>query len=271
MLATSIFARRVNLKPKVLHFEQEPTDHVRDVLLALSTRNPQLDLCHSLPELLLRMSLRKISIKSGIDSSTYYIPAGGSRPLGVIGYFEAARELIRQVESGELPGPDIIYVPVGSGGTLAGLGLGLKNSSLNCKLVGIRVMNLLFINTFLVTRLANNTAGLIEQRTSRTLNRISSSDFELLADYVGQGYGETTPEFMNFMDTTAPKVSFRIDPTYTGKTLHALQKERQKRDLGSKTVLYWHTLNQEPLSKWTESSSSDSLPEEYQRFFEGYR
>ncbi|MFB6345601.1 MAG: hypothetical protein ABEK50_07505, partial [bacterium] len=78
VLATSIFARQVGLTPKILHFEQEANDHVREVLLALSTKNPDLCLSKSMPEFLVRLALRKSMINLGLDQSTYYIPAGGS-------------------------------------------------------------------------------------------------------------------------------------------------------------------------------------------------
>ncbi|MFF3603697.1 pyridoxal-phosphate dependent enzyme [Streptomyces sp. NPDC002463] len=56
----------------------------------------------------------------------YYLPAGGSSPLGTLGAVETALELGTQVETGELPEPARLVTPVGSGGTSAGLALGLR-------------------------------------------------------------------------------------------------------------------------------------------------
>ncbi len=50
---------------------------------------------------------------------------GGSHPPGVLGVALAALELADQIAAGELPRPDRVDVPLGSGGTAAGLALGL--------------------------------------------------------------------------------------------------------------------------------------------------
>lgn len=175
---------------------------------------------------------------------------------------------MQQVENNELPVPDTLFVPVGSGGTLAGLSLGIKNSPLDCQLVGIRVISPLFVNSWFVARLANNTATLIEEHSPLSPEPVTREDFELTGEYLGPGYGKATPELRNFLSRTRDKVSFRLDPTYTGKTLQALYQERRKRGLEDKVVLYWHTLSQVDLSVWTNKASKKDLPDEYHVYFE---
>src|SRR6187551_1988019 len=60
----------------------------------------------------------------------YLIPAGGSGPIGAQGFYRAASELAGQVDEGLLPAPDVVVVPLGSGGTAAGLLAGLVASDL---------------------------------------------------------------------------------------------------------------------------------------------
>ena len=64
-------------------------------------------------------------------------PTGGTSALGTIGYVNAGLELADQVRAGALPEPAAIFVPLGSGGTVAGLLLGLR-------LAGLRTRCLLY-------------------------------------------------------------------------------------------------------------------------------
>jgi 1-aminocyclopropane-1-carboxylate deaminase/D-cysteine desulfhydrase-like pyridoxal-dependent ACC family enzyme len=59
-----------------------------------------------------------------------YIPIGGTSPLGVLGHVNAALELSEQIVKGEMPQPSSIVLPLGSGGTAAGLLLGLAIAGL---------------------------------------------------------------------------------------------------------------------------------------------
>ena len=69
----------------------------------------------------------------------YTLGAGGSSPLGTIGFVSAAFELKKQIEEGLIPEPEIIICPLGSNGTMAGLTLGVQLAGLNIKVIGIRV------------------------------------------------------------------------------------------------------------------------------------
>ena len=79
----------------------------------------------------------------------YVIPPGASMPLGTLGYVNAGLELAAQVAAGELPEPARIYVALGSGGTTAGLLLGLRLAGLRSQLCPV-----------MVTRMGGRTAGL---------------------------------------------------------------------------------------------------------------
>ena len=67
------------------------------------------------------------------------LPAGGSTPLGVLGYVEAGLEIAGQVEAGELPEPSHVVVAIGSAGSAAGLALGLRLAGLRTRVVGVPV------------------------------------------------------------------------------------------------------------------------------------
>lgn len=55
----------------------------------------------------------------------YLVPPGGSSVAGVLGYIDAGLEFCAQVERGECPRPDVLYIAAASQGTVLGLAMGL--------------------------------------------------------------------------------------------------------------------------------------------------
>ena len=53
------------------------------------------------------------------------VPPGGNSPAGVLGQMGGALELAEQIQRGEMPEPDRLYLPVGSSCTISGLILGI--------------------------------------------------------------------------------------------------------------------------------------------------
>ena len=75
------------------------------------------------------------TVKHG--SRPYIVPWGGTSSVGAIGYVNAAFELKDQIDAGEMPEPDLLYVAMGTMGTAAGLMLGLKATGLKTRLVAV--------------------------------------------------------------------------------------------------------------------------------------
>eukprot|EP00729_Bicosta_minor_P000800 gene800-4739_t len=72
--------------------------------------------------------------------NAYPIPAGGSSPLGNVGFVNAALELEEQISAGLLPAPDAIYIAMGSMGSAVGLAIGLAavGLGLHTRVVAVR-------------------------------------------------------------------------------------------------------------------------------------
>lgn len=66
-------------------------------------------------------------------------PFGGTTAVTTLGFVSAALELAAQVERGECPKPDAIFVALGTCGTAAGLALGLALAGLDATLHAVRV------------------------------------------------------------------------------------------------------------------------------------
>ena len=87
--------------------------------------------------------------KSDNGSYPYFIPTGGSTPVGVLGYVNAAFELKEQIKKGVMPEPDRIYVAAGTFGTIAGLLLGAKLAGLKSKIIGVGIEPVEFPEKFI--------------------------------------------------------------------------------------------------------------------------
>ncbi|WP_230470091.1 1-aminocyclopropane-1-carboxylate deaminase/D-cysteine desulfhydrase [Lujinxingia vulgaris] len=267
VLATALYAREVGLEPHALHFPQPMTAHVLEVLRALSTTQPVLTPVESKNGLPFAMAKTHIREWLSRDKNPYYIPGGGSSPLGVVGYVNAALELARQIEDGECPEPDAIYVAAGTCGTLAGLILGAHLAGLRSRIVGVRVVDKVVCNAPLTAHMANKTSQLIRDAGGPDLPKICASDVTLLDDFFGEGYGEETPEGLRVMEVVAEHTDLELEPTYTAKTFAALAAHAES--LADKRVLYWHTLSGADLSPLIARANIDrDLPPSYRALFD---
>ena len=118
-----------------------------------------------------------------------YVPIGGSVPLGVLGHVNAALELADQVGAGELPTPARIVVPLGSGGTAAGLALGLAMAGLETTLICARVAPRIVSHRRRVLSLARATGRLVRRLTGRRVPAVHASHVTVTHDVYGGAYG----------------------------------------------------------------------------------
>lgn len=255
VLATATYARAVGLEPRALQFPQSPTEHVRENLCALAGLEPTLQLVPS--EYLLPVSLARTRLQTRFDERCYHIPTGGSSPRGTLGFVDAAAELEQQVCRGELPEPDVIVLPASSGGTLAGLRVGLDRTTLGSRLVGVRVVPWFVTNRLTLARLATQTARLL---SGSGRERYRRADFELLTDFLGDGYAEPTAGGQR-VSRLAESFGITLDPTYTAKTVWAISET-----FDEERVLYWHTLSASTPEQLPVEQARKRLPDGYERF-----
>jgi D-cysteine desulfhydrase len=168
------------------------------------------------------------------------LPAGGSSPVGALGYVEAALEIAAQVEAGSLPEPAHAVVPVGTGGTAAGLALGFRLSGLRTRVVGIVVNDQLRLDAAAIGRLLRRTAALLERRGARLDGpRLAPGMLDLTRDQIGAGYGHPT-EAAARASALAAEEGLSLDPVYTAKAMAGLLALRADGRL-SGPVLFVHT------------------------------
>jgi len=158
----------------------------------------------------------------------YAIPVGGASVTGAIGYADAARELL-----GQLDDPlDWIVVADGSGGTHAGLLAGLDAGG--PRVLGVDVGTRPDLDQR-VPELAAATAAATGRPAPAGPVHIDHTRF-------GAGYGQPTPECLEALRATARLEGLILDPVYTGKAMAGLIGwAREGRFTDDQTVLFWHT------------------------------
>jgi L-cysteate sulfo-lyase len=173
----------------------------------------------------------------------YLAPIGGSaaegsmdRPLGAIGYVNAFVEMVEQAES---QGVEVNYAihASGSGGTQAGLAVGAKALSENCKVLGVSVSEEKGTYLDLVLDIAEDTAKALELGLE-----IGREDIIIFDEYIKEGYGEVNREVSEALRLMSIKEGIFLDPVYTGKAMVALV-DLAKRGYFRKddNVVFFHT------------------------------
>jgi D-cysteine desulfhydrase len=238
-LATALYAREHGLETALALVDQPIDAHVKAQLARLEASGARICRTHTkartvamLPWLLAR------NARGG--HLPYLLPAGGSSPVGALGCVEAALEVAAQVEDGSLPEPAHVVVPVGTGGTAAGLALGFQIAGLRTRVVGVVVNDQLRLDVPVLARLARRTAKLLERRGARLGQlRLEPHMLDLNRDQIGAGYGHPTKAATRAAALTAEE-RLSLDPVYTAKAMAGLLALRAEGRLGD-PVLFVHT------------------------------
>lgn len=166
----------------------------------------------------------------------YLVPLGASDSTGSLGYVNASYEMKGQFEmSGFMP--DHIICPTGSAGTMAGLSAGKAFYDLPARITGISVA---FESSFLHSKITE----VFRDIGSTYLPEIRSMDpdFDIVDEYIGEGYTKTDREQLAFIAKVASLEGILLDPTYTGKAMYGLAGEISNgRFSKDETVLFLHT------------------------------
>ena len=175
-----------------------------------------------------------LALKAELEAAgkkPFCFPSGGSNDIGTWGYVEAIAELQRQAQEAGLAF-DRIYFACGSGGTAAGLALGVAWSGLGAagtELVGLGVDDTpeVFYNKLDGLYRA---LGLPEVR-SRSLLRLEQC--------IGEGYAQSTSAELRFIVEVSRATGVVLDPVYSGKAALGMAADLQARPV--KRVCFIHT------------------------------
>jgi D-cysteine desulfhydrase len=146
-----------------------------------------------------------------------WIAAGGSTPTGVLGHVNAGLELVAQIDAGMLPAPRYVVVPLGTGGTMAGLALAFTLAARDIRVVGARVVPRIVARQRHVLALASSTSRLIERVTGERVPRVSQDSIEIVHDAYGGAYGRETDAARRAADALQGAARIILDGTYSAK------------------------------------------------------
>lgn len=166
----------------------------------------------------------------------FVIPEGGSNATGALGYLKAAQEIADQLKSLELKIHHIV-LPVGSGGTYAGLLLGKFLFDVPAKIHGINVCD---NEAYFVDKIYE----IVKQIIGRfKLNfNISKDQMSIIDGYVGKGYGLSSQDEIEMIKRIARVEGVILDPVYTGKAILGLVDQiRKGRFKQTENILFIHT------------------------------
>lgn len=167
----------------------------------------------------------------------YEMPAGGSTPLGALGYFFAVKEITEQLAAmGEAP--KYLVCPSGSSGTYAGLWLGSRYFNAPFEVIGSCVSPHGEVYRTAMADYIN--------RTSHTYDlgiTAHPEDIRMLCtECAGPAYDTPDPETFSVIYKLARAEGLFVDPCYTGKgfagLLHLI---RTGAIFKGSSVLFLHT------------------------------
>eukprot|EP00878_Enallax_costatus_P016119 GHUV01016906.1.p1 GENE.GHUV01016906.1~~GHUV01016906.1.p1 ORF type:complete len:353 (+),score=116.29 GHUV01016906.1:1288-2346(+) len=141
----------------------------------------------------------------------YYIPVGGSSPLGCWGYLNFVAELQQQMQE-MAQSFDVIAAACGSAGTTAGIALGNKLSGLGAAIHAFTVCD----DPDYFYEEIDGLIGELGYKESRATDLLTAHQAK------GIGYALSQEEELRTMRDVALATGVILDPVYSGKAVHQL-------------------------------------------------
>jgi 1-aminocyclopropane-1-carboxylate deaminase/D-cysteine desulfhydrase-like pyridoxal-dependent ACC family enzyme len=176
---------------------------------------------------------RIVAERRGAGRRPYVIPTGGSGPIGLVGSILAGLELADQAAALGIR-PDVVVLPSATGGTQAGLLVGLAAAGVPTRVAAFAVAHpgRELIDT-LATLLAvgADMAGVDPGMVS---------PIEIDDGQLGAAYGRATAASEAAARLLAGSEGILVDPIYTAKALAGLVAMARSGELDGTTVVFWH-------------------------------
>ncbi len=250
VLATGVYGKQVGVRVHGVLFPQPDSPHARENARAIHAWCEQVWVAGSRAELPFVWAKARTALRSFGGFPPVTVPMGGSNALGCVGWIGAGLEIAEQIAGGVLPLPDRVVVPLGSGGTVAGLVLGLKAAGLDLEVVAVRVVPALTAHRV--------SLGLLMNRTLTRLRplgfpRVDTGRLRIVGRQYGDGYGAPTPAGEAAI-ATARTWGLSLESTYSGKALAEVLASR-----GPKT-LFINTVSSRPMAPLL-ATALDDVPQ----------
>ena len=168
----------------------------------------------------------------GAGRRPYLVAIGGTGIVGAIGQVLAGIELAEQAVVDGLR-PDIVVLPSATGGTQAGLLVGLRTAGLATTVHGIAVTP--------PEPLRSDIAAMVTALGGIDgLAAVRDPDILLDGSQLGDGYGRPTEAAAESTGLLARTEGILVDPIYTAKALAGLVALARDGTLDGRNVIFWH-------------------------------
>ncbi|MCE5255367.1 MAG: D-cysteine desulfhydrase family protein [Spirochaetaceae bacterium] len=168
----------------------------------------------------------------------YFVPYGGSSPVGALGYAFAVQEALRQS-----PKFDWYVFGTSSGGTQAGLMLGARLFGFKGKVLGISIDESESWLKARVSCLASDASELLGKRIDFSPDDVMAND-----SYCKAGYGVLTDAEKEAVHLFARTEGLLLDPVYTGRAAAGMINLIRKGFFTpDQKILFWNTGGQPAL------------------------
>ena len=271
ILASCIWGRHLGFTEISAIYNQQPIhDYVRRNLLIDAALGARMDCASSTADLAMKLLVQYIKYTNPLKGRRpYLVPLVGSSALSCLGYVNAAFELKQQIDEGIVPEPDFIFVTVGTGGTMAGLQLGLRMAGLKSTAVGVRILEKELVNERMVAWEINRAIRLLNKcGCNLRYAKYRPEDITMLHDFFGDEYAAATEEGKEAIALGAEKEGLILDVTYTGKTMAAVMDFVRQGGNAEKNIMFWHTFNSVDLSPFLKDAPHPTeLPKKFHQYF----
>jgi D-cysteine desulfhydrase len=168
------------------------------------------------------------------------VPLGASTPTATLGYVGAAVELMEQVRQGLLPEPRRIYIPFATGGSVAGLMIGLALTGGQTRVVAVQAVDRVIANCGRLERLVKQTLslpGFDRSMFGQCMRRLEMIDRR----YLGRGYRDIPCATQSAVELAAHH-GLSLEPAFSGKAFAGMLDALPEFPDGE--LLYWNTHDQ---------------------------
>jgi 1-aminocyclopropane-1-carboxylate deaminase/D-cysteine desulfhydrase-like pyridoxal-dependent ACC family enzyme len=180
-----------------------------------------------------------------------YIPLGGTTAFGMLGHVNAGLELAEQIRAGAMPEPGELVLPLGTGGTAAGLALGMHLGGLRTRVIAVRVGPRLVSTRWMVRWRVRQIVRLLRNLTGERVPVPPRDRLVVEHGWSAGAYGRAEPRARRPAEWLKDATGIRLDGTYSAKAFGAAWERAER---ATAPVLFWLTFD----GRWIEESGGAS-------------
>jgi 1-aminocyclopropane-1-carboxylate deaminase/D-cysteine desulfhydrase-like pyridoxal-dependent ACC family enzyme len=246
ILATATHAARLGGRTTAYRWPHESNAIAAEVAREIDVRCDEAMLCSSIVTAVGRALWRRAT------SDTHWVPFGGTSPVGMLGHVNAALELAEQVARGDAPEPAEVWVPLGSGGTAAGLALGFAIAGFATTVVAVRCGPRLGVDESRLQWLAWRVGQLIARehgRPGRSNGLGAAPRLRIHHGAYAGSYGRPLAAAEPVVTSVNRILGIRLDATYSAKACYAAFTRAEET---TAPVLLWQTFD----GRWMDTGAA---------------